>query len=149
MNEQDDAWDRDHAHELLTDAGIPRVDPDGQPIGLAVRVGLLIDEEQQCARRTRRAAKEPRAMSTKRPLGWRITSTYCPACAPDGIRDCYAPMREGDDHGVPYSCDICDELLLPCEHEWGEWGPWFQGGEWRSCTRANCHEAEHRETIAP
>lgn len=83
-------------------------------------------------------------MSTQRPIGWRITSTYCRACAPDGVRDCYAPMLEGADHDVPYSCDICYELLLPCDHEWGEWGPWFQGGEWRSCTRDNCHESELR-----
>jgi hypothetical protein len=34
----------DRAHELLTDAGIPRADDYGQPISLAARVGLLIDE---------------------------------------------------------------------------------------------------------
>lgn len=43
-------------------------------------------------------------MSTQRPIGWRITSTYCRGCAPDGLRDSYAPMLEGADHGVPYSC---------------------------------------------
>jgi hypothetical protein len=32
------------AHELLTDAGIPRHDDNSIPISLPVRVGLLIDE---------------------------------------------------------------------------------------------------------
>lgn len=41
MSELSELW---RAHTLLTEAGIPRVDDDGQPIGLAVRVGLLIDE---------------------------------------------------------------------------------------------------------
>lgn len=43
--ERELAQEIDHAHELLTDAGIPHVYPqDGVLIGLAVRVGLLIDE---------------------------------------------------------------------------------------------------------
>jgi hypothetical protein len=32
------------AHELLTDAGIPRHDDNSIPISLPVRVGLLVDE---------------------------------------------------------------------------------------------------------
>jgi hypothetical protein len=32
------------AHEILTDAGIPRMDGKGHPIDLAVRVRLLVDE---------------------------------------------------------------------------------------------------------
>jgi hypothetical protein len=88
-------------------------------------------------------------MSDKRPIGWQVTSTYCRECAPDALRDSCAPMREGDDYGVSYACDACGENLLPCDHQWGEWKSWFQGGEWRFCERADCLETERRETGTP
>lgn len=77
-------------------------------------------------------------------LGWQVTWTYCRACAPEGVRDFHSPLREGADSGVPYDCDVCGEPLQLCEHEWGDWGPWFKGGEWRSCKRLHCGEIERR-----
>jgi hypothetical protein len=47
----------------------------------------------------------------KRAIGWTITQTYCCECAPEGLREFYPPLREGDDHGVPYICDVCDKKL--------------------------------------
>jgi hypothetical protein len=32
---------------------------------------------------------------------------------PEGLRDFYPPMREGDDRGVPYICDVCNQQLKP------------------------------------
>jgi hypothetical protein len=49
----------------------------------------------------------------RRPIGWSVTTTYCPDCVPEGLRDFYPPMREGDDRGVPYICDICNQQLKP------------------------------------
>lgn len=37
-------WDLDRSHELLSDAGIPRVDDHGVPISLSVRVAFVLDE---------------------------------------------------------------------------------------------------------
>jgi hypothetical protein len=80
-----------------------------------------------------------------RPIGWQVTATFCRACVPEGISESGAPMREGDDYGVPYRCDTCGEKLLPCDHAWGEWMAWWQGGEWRACENAGCEEIERRE----
>jgi hypothetical protein len=87
---------------------------------------------------------EQSSTAARRPLGFQITQTWCREHAPEGVRDCYAPLREGDDHGVPYHCDACDAELLPCEHTWSDWGPWFDGGEWRSCSQPHCSEIERR-----
>lgn len=78
-------------------------------------------------------------------LGYRVTATYRRECAPEGVRDNYHPIREGDDHGVPYHCDLCDGPLTPCRHEWGEWHKWFEGGVWRSCVRSGCAEIERAD----
>lgn len=83
-----------------------------------------------------------------RPLGFQITSTWCRTCAPEGITESYAPLREGDDHGVPYDCDICGKPLLPCEHEWSKWHPWYEGGSWRYCTKDACEEIERSDREA-
>lgn len=80
----------------------------------------------------------------KRPIGYAVTRYWCRKCAPEGIRDYYSPMREGDDYGVPYDCDVCEGPLLPCDHEWGEWHPWYSGGEFRSCDKDGCGEMERR-----
>jgi hypothetical protein len=82
--------------------------------------------------------------TTRRPLGYQVTQTFCRACAPEGVRDFCNPMREGDDHGIPYSCDVCGEDLKPCEHKWNEWRPAFGGGEIRFCTVNDCGESDRR-----
>lgn len=91
--------------------------------------------------------------SNGQPIGYQVTRTYCRACAPEGLREFHEPMREGDDHGVPYCCDTCDEPLLPCDHEWGPWHRWYTGeGSFRACTRDYCSEiersAEMRHAVA-
>ena len=83
-------------------------------------------------------------MTPRAPIGYRVTQTYCRGCAPEGLRDYYAPMREGDDHGVP-SCDVCGEGLTPCGHEWGEWCNWVWGGRFRGCTLDGCSETQHTD----
>lgn len=49
----------------------------------------------------------------KRPVGYVVTQHFCLDCAPEGLRDFYEPMREGEDHGVPYSCDMCGKDMTP------------------------------------
>ncbi len=88
---------------------------------------------------------QPHPAVVKRPIGYQVTSTWCRECAPEGVSDSYPPLREGDDHGVPYRCDICDRPLTPCEHEFGEWRPWWCGGEFRICDKDACGETEHRD----
>lgn len=89
---------------------------------------------------------------SKPPIGYMVTQTWCRECAPEGVRDYHTPMREGDDHGVPYSCDVCGEDLLPCAHEWNDWRPAFtpRGGspqQVRFCTAGGCGEAEYRPLV--
>lgn len=60
------------------------------------------------------------ADQSKRPIGYQITSTYCREHAPGGLVDFYQPMREGEDYGVPYRCDVCDQELNPTTWEQGE-----------------------------
>lgn len=86
----------------------------------------------------------PRQSNAGRTIGYQVTHTYCRSCAPEGVRDYYPALIEGDDCGVPYRCDDCGEPLAPCEHEWGKWGAWFEGGEWRSCQKPGCQEIERR-----
>jgi hypothetical protein len=50
-----------------------------------------------------------------RAIGFQITSTWCLDCAPEGVKELYPAMREGDDQGVPYDCDICCKALTPTE----------------------------------
>jgi len=76
-----------------------------------------------------------------RPIGYRVTLTYCRECAPEGVRDFYPPLREGD---LGW-CDTCGEELRPCEHEWSEWRPWWCGGEFRICDKDACGDTEHRD----
>lgn len=83
-------------------------------------------------------------MGDKAVLGWRVTTTLCRECASEGMRDFHPPLREGDDHGVPYHCDSCDQKLVPCEHQWSIWRPWYAGGEFRLCERDGCGEVERR-----
>lgn len=53
-------------------------------------------------------------MAEKRPIGWVSPVVhYCIGCAPDGLTENYPPLREGDDYGVPYSCDVCGANLKP------------------------------------
>lgn len=59
-------------------------------------------------------------MMAKRPIGYQFTQTFCYACAPEGLQDFHEPMREGDDYGVPFHCDMCDEKLTPENWENGE-----------------------------
>lgn len=59
-------------------------------------------------------------MPDRRSIGYTITRYWCRECVPEAISDGYAPLREGDDHGVPWVCDECGEELLPCDHEWRE-----------------------------
>lgn len=73
--------------------------------------------------------------ASRRPLGYQITITYCRGCAPEGVTESYEPLREGDDYGVPYHCDLCGEDLLPCGHEWGKWHDAFGGGRIRFCNK--------------
>lgn len=86
----------------------------------------------------------------KRAIGYTITNYWCRKCVPEGIHDSYAPMREGDDHGVPYDCDVCGEKLLPCDHEWEDtWNRAYtpEGQpprEIRFCKRPDCGECEYR-----
>lgn len=84
------------------------------------------------------------ARRARRPVGYQVTSTYCRSCAPEGVRDCYEPMREGDDYGVPFSCDRCQEPLAPCDHVWDDWAAAFGGGEIRFCRVPDCGESERR-----
>lgn len=51
----------------------------------------------------------------KRPIGWQVTSTYCIEHAPEGLREFYPPLFEGEDHGVPFICDACNQPLKPQE----------------------------------
>ncbi len=91
-------------------------------------------------------------MSGGRPIGYTIERFWCRSCVPEGIIDSgYEPLREGDDHGIPYYCDDCGEPLLPCDHEWDEWRPAFRGinndalyHEIRFCTKYDCEEADYR-----
>lgn len=80
---------------------------------------------------------------SRRPIGYQVTYTYCRACAPEGMRDYREPMREGDDHGVPFSCDECGGRLGPCDHEWEEWLDGFDGRKLRFCS--TCDESEWRD----
>lgn len=80
----------------------------------------------------------------RRPLGYQITSTWCRNCVPESVTDSYEPIREGDDYGVSFRCDICDASLLPCDHEWTDWSVAFGGGEIRFCNMRDCGESEHR-----
>jgi hypothetical protein len=86
--------------------------------------------------------------STRRPIGYTITRYWCRKCAPESALDSWEPMREGDDHGVPYHCDDCGEPLLPCDHAWaGDWRLAFtpDGQAPRDidfCTK--CDEARYR-----
>ena len=86
----------------------------------------------------------------RRPVGYTITHYWCRKCVPEGVRDSYSPMREGDDYGVPYSCDDCGEPLLPCDHDWEpKWSRAYTPGgqperEIRFCRKEMCGEAEYR-----
>jgi hypothetical protein len=81
-----------------------------------------------------------------RPIGYTITQTWCRTCAPEGVREFHAALREGDDHGVPYHCDTCGEPLRPCEHQWEpEWHDAYPSGQIRFCTVPDCGEAERRD----
>lgn len=62
-------------------------------------------------------------------------------------------MREGDDFGVPFRCDICEQELLPCDHEWGDWKRAFSPPgqperEIRFCQVADCGDAQYRALVA-
>lgn len=74
-------------------------------------------------------------------IGYEFTRTWCLACAPEGIVDCYEPMLEGDNYGI---CDDCGKELKPCDHEWSGWHNWYAGGEFRICDKPGCGETEHR-----
>lgn len=90
-------------------------------------------------------------MGEKRPIGFTIEHYWCRDCAPEGIRDCHDPLREGDDAGIPWHCDDCGKELLPCDHD-------FSGSEWRLAYTpegeppqdirfcSKCEEAEYRPT---
>jgi hypothetical protein len=81
---------------------------------------------------------------SKRAIGFAVTYHWCRRCAPEGIAESCQPMREGDDHGIPYSCDTCGGDLLPCDHQWGDWVPAYDGREIRFCGAADCGEADYR-----
>jgi hypothetical protein len=83
---------------------------------------------------------------SKRAIGYTVTYHWCRRCVPEGISESYAPLREGDDAGIPYHCDMCDSAMLPCDHEWGEWMPAYDGRELRFCGVSDCQEAEYRGT---
>lgn len=52
----------------------------------------------------------------RRPIGYESPVLYyCLGCVPDALSESYEPMREGDDHGVPYHCDVCGAELAPSE----------------------------------
>lgn len=83
-------------------------------------------------------------MSRGRPIGYQVISTWCRSCAPEGVTDSYGygPMVESDG---PLWCDVCGEELAPCEHEWGEWGGFVWGGEYRVCNKDGCDQPEYRD----
>lgn len=92
--------------------------------------------------------------ATRRPIGYTVTQYWCRKCAPEGVADSYAPMREGDDHGVPYSCDRCGDPLLPCDHVWeDDWNRAYtpEGQperDLRFCHVPDCGEVEYRPAVA-
>jgi hypothetical protein len=85
----------------------------------------------------------------KQALGFQVTHTWCRECAPEGVRDFCAPLREGDDYGVPYACDVCDARLVPCNHKWGAWNRWYSGGSFRVCEKDGCGETERSDREIP
>lgn len=90
---------------------------------------------------------------TARAIGYTITQHWCRKCVPEGISEGVEPLREGDDYGVPYHCDVCGEPLLPCDHDWEpKWSlaytpPGDPEREIRCCRKPDCGEAEYRERV--
>lgn len=82
---------------------------------------------------------------SKKILGYQYTVTMCRGCGLSrDASDFVPPLLEGDDYGVPFRCDYCDEPLIACEHEWGDWFASYDGGEIRFCGKNDCQLAEYR-----
>ena len=63
--------------------------------------------------------------NTKQVVGYSVTSTWCLACAPEGVTEggCDVttdPTSEKYNWGYGW-CDECGKELRPHEHDWGQW----------------------------
>lgn len=85
----------------------------------------------------------------KTTIGYTVTSTWCRACAPEGVTLGGNEVYDEDQFGIYDHCDNCGEQLAPCEHAWDEWRPAYQPtpespAEIRFCTQPDCGEADYR-----